>query len=240
MRSIKSVSLNLHVISSSATSVAAVRKMTAFRLKHRIHREPTMQILRHLLTATSGRMQMYRFTGPTPGRDGDLDGNVVFHELTHGTSNRLIGNGSGLTSNRAGSSGEGWGDLFGFLLTAEGTDPVNGIYSTGAYVTYRCCGLSSFTTNYYHGIRRFPYAPIGFKGGPNNRPHNPLTLADIQTITATDGAYPCSTLIACTGSANEVHNAGEIWAVTGVEVWGQFAARLGSSVAALKTLQYLH
>jgi subtilisin-like proprotein convertase family protein len=184
-----------------------------------------------------GRMQMYLFTGPTPGRDGDFDANVVFHEHTHGTSNRLIGNGSGLTTNRAGSSGEGWGDLYGFLLTSKTADPINGVYSTGGYVTYRCCGLTSFTTNYYHGIRRFPYAVKAFTGGPNNRSHNPLTFADITTITATDGAYPCSALIGCTGSANEVHNAGEIWAVTGVEVWGQLVTRLGHDAGTLKTLQ---
>jgi hypothetical protein len=187
---------------------------------------------------TRGRMQMYVFTGSTPARDGDLDGDVVFHEFTHGVSQRLVGNGAGLTSNRAGSSGEGWGDLFGFLLGVKPADPVNGVYSTGGYVTYRFSGLASFTTNYYHGIRRFPYAPIGFTGGPSNRPHNPLTLADIQTVTATDGAFTCSALIGCTGSPTEVHNAGEVWAVTGVEVWGRFATRLTSSAAALKTLQY--
>ncbi len=186
---------------------------------------------------TSGRMQMFRFTGPTPGRDGDLDANVVFHELTHGTSNRLVGNGSGLTTNRAGSSGEGWGDFYAFLLLSKTADPINGVYSTGGYITYRCCGLTTFTTNYYYGIRRLPYAPIGFTGGPSNRPHNPLTLADIGTTTATDAAYGCSTLITCPGTANEVHNAGEIWAVTGVEVWAQFVNRLGHDAGTLKTLQ---
>ena len=186
---------------------------------------------------TSGRMQMFRFTGPTPGRDGDLDANVVLHELTHGTSNRLIGNGSGLTTNRAGSSGEGWSDFFAFLLLSKTADPTNGVYATGGYITYRCCGLTSFTTNYYYGIRRLPYAPIGFLGGPSNRPHNPLTLADIGTVTATDGAFGCSTLITCPGSGNEVHNAGEVWAVAGVEVWAQFVNRLGHDAGTLRTLQ---
>ena len=32
---------------------------------------------------------MYRFTGPTPERDGSLDSDVVFHELAHGLSLRL-------------------------------------------------------------------------------------------------------------------------------------------------------
>jgi hypothetical protein len=42
-----------------------------------------------------GRMQMYIFTGPNPDRDGTTDIDIVFHEATHGTSNRLHGNGSG-------------------------------------------------------------------------------------------------------------------------------------------------
>ncbi|MBS1796329.1 MAG: M36 family metallopeptidase [Acidobacteria bacterium] len=184
-----------------------------------------------------GRMQMYVFTGPAPQRDGDLDADVVWHEHTHGLSNRLVGNGSGLTTNRAGSSGEGWSDLYAFLLASKTTDPVNGVYSTGGYVTYRFSGLSSFTTNYYHGIRRFPYAPLAFTGGPNNRPHNPLTLADIQTVSATDGAYPCSALIGCTGSATEVHNAGEVWAAFGVEVWARMVTRLGHDAGTLRTMQ---
>lgn len=186
---------------------------------------------------TSGRMQMYIFTGATPNRDGDLDADIVWHEHTHGLSNRLIGNGSGLTSNRSGSSGEGWSDFYAFLLAVKTTDPVNSVFTTGGYATYRCCGLASYVDNYYYGIRRLPYAPIGFTGGPSNRPHNPLTLADIGTITASDAAYPCSALINCSGSASEVHNAGEIWAVTGVEVWAQFATRLGNSVGTLKTMQ---
>ena len=38
---------------------------------------------------SSGVMQMYLFVGPTPDRDGSLDGDVFLHELTHGLSNRL-------------------------------------------------------------------------------------------------------------------------------------------------------
>ena len=34
----------------------------------------------------SGRMQMYRFAGPTIDRDGSLDAEIVLHEPTHGLS----------------------------------------------------------------------------------------------------------------------------------------------------------
>ena len=188
-----------------------------------------------------GRMQMFLFTnGTAPARDGDLDADVVFHEHTHGTSNRLIGNGSGLGTTQAGGMGEGWGDLYGFLLLTKSTDVANQIYSTGGYVTYKCCGLTTFTTNYYHGIRRFPYAVKSFTGGAQNRPHNPITFADIDSaqINLQDGAFPCSALIACTGSATEVHNEGELWAQTGIEVWSRFATRLGHDPGTLRTLQF--
>src|SRR5262249_53548625 len=103
--------------------------------------------------------------------------------------------------------------------------------------TYKCCGATTYIRNYYYGIRRFPYAIMSSTGGPMNKPFNPLTLADIQTINATDGAFPCSPLIGCAGSANEVHNAAELWAVTGVEVWAKFVTRLGHDPGTLKTMQ---
>ncbi len=59
---------------------------------------------------SSGRMQQYIFTAPTPDRDSDLDGDVVLHEYGHGVSNRLIGNGSGLGGTQSGAMGEGWSD----------------------------------------------------------------------------------------------------------------------------------
>ena len=128
-----------------------------------------------------GRMQMYVFTnGTAPARDGSLDSNVVWHEHTHGVSNRLIGNGAGLGGTQSGGMGEGWSDLYAFLLGSKTTDSANGVYTTGAYATYKCCGLSTYVTNYFYGIRRFPYAAKSVTGGPNNRPYNPLTFADID------------------------------------------------------------
>ena len=128
-----------------------------------------------------GRMQMFVFTnGTAPARDGSLDANVVWHEHTHGVSNRLIGNGSGLGSTQSGGMGEGWSDLYAFLLGSKTTDPANGVYTTGGYVTYKCCGLTTYVTNYYYGIRRFPYAARSVTGGPGNKPFNPLTFADID------------------------------------------------------------
>ncbi len=186
-----------------------------------------------------GRMQMYVFTnGSAPARDGSLDAEVVFHEHTHGLSNRLIGNGSGLTTTRSKGSGEGWSDLFSMMLLMDSSTPANSVFTTGNYVTYKCCGLSTFTQNSYYGIRRFPYAIMSSTGGPNNLPYNPLTFSDLNTVTASNGAFPCSPLIGCSGSPTEVHNAGEIWAMAGIEAWAKMAARLGNTAATQKILQF--
>jgi hypothetical protein len=138
---------------------------------------------------SSGRMQMYVFTGPTPDRTSGLDQEIVIHELTHGTSNRLHNNGSGLSTTMSGGMGEGWSDFYALsLLSRPGDDP-DAIYAMGGYSTLAI--VSGFTDNYYYGIRRFPYA-VKTNVGSNGKPHNPLTFADIDPaqIDLTDGAYP--------------------------------------------------
>lgn len=180
-----------------------------------------------------GRMQMYLWTGPTPDFDGDLDADVIIHEHTHGLSNRLHGNGSGLSLNMSRGMGEGWSDFYGHAMLSEPTDPIDGVYTTGAYDTYRLGGVGF--NNAYYGIRRFPKSVISSTGGPNNRPHNPLTFADVDgsRINTTDGAFPASG----GGSADQVHNAGEIWSSALWEVRARFVTRLGWAVGNRKVLQ---
>ena len=137
--------------------------MTVFAAKVRILRERTTPTFRHPADGGRGRMQMYIWTAPNPDIDGNFDADVVIHELTHGTSNRLHGNGSGLSTNMARGMGEGWGDLYGHALLSEPSDPINGIYTTGGYDTYLLSGVG-FTNNYYYGIRRFPKAVMAFHG----------------------------------------------------------------------------
>jgi len=148
----------------------------------------------------AGRMQMYVFTGPTPDRDGTLDGDIVYHELTHGTSNRLH---AGITALQTRSMGEGWGDFFGMCLNAEPMDDPNANYCTGGYAVLQLS--ATFFDNYYYGIRRFPYS--------TNLLINPQTFADIDPGQQFyDPIIPRSTVIGNT--ANEVHNAGEIWCLS--------------------------
>ncbi|MCW5955216.1 MAG: M36 family metallopeptidase [Pyrinomonadaceae bacterium] len=182
-----------------------------------------------------GRMQMYIWTAPTPDFDGDLDADVIIHELTHGLSNRLHGNAGGLSTNMSRGMGEGWSDFYGHSLLSQESDPINAIYTTGAYDTYRLSGVGF--NNYYYGIRRFPKAVMSFTGGPNNRPHNPLTFADIDAtqINLNDGAYAP----AFVGTADQVHNAGEVWSSALWEVRAKYIQRLGWTIGNRRVLQHV-
>jgi hypothetical protein len=183
---------------------------------------------------TPGRMQMYIFTGPTPNRDGSIDADVFMHELTHGLSNRLHNNGSGLTTTQAGGMGEGWSDYYARCLLSKPSEDVNSVFSAGTYVTYLL--TAGYVDNYYYGIRRFPYA-VRSKVGVNGKPHNPLTFADIDTaqINLTDGAYPSGPI----GSslASEAHNIGEVWCMMLLEVRARIINRLGWAVGNDRALQ---
>ena len=146
---------------------------------------------------STGRCQMYVFTGTTPDRDGSLDADVVLHELTHGTSIRLHG---GLSGTQPGGMGEGWSDFFARCLNSDASEDPDLVYTTGAYVTYLLS--AGFADNYYFGIRRFPYSTDLNK--------NPTTYADTDPNQQSYPAnVPRSPVIGNT--ANEVHNVGEVW-----------------------------
>jgi uncharacterized repeat protein (TIGR01451 family) len=163
----------------------------------------------------SGRMQMFIFNGPAPDRDGSLDAEVVVHELTHGLSNRLIGDGNGLIWDPGGGMGEGWSDFYALsLLNNTNADDPNGKYAAGAYATYQLGGL---TDNYLYGIRRFPYSTDNLV--------NPLTWADVDDVTYDpSGGISPSPLNFGNGGALEVHNVGEIWALSLWEVRSRIIA----------------
>jgi subtilisin-like proprotein convertase family protein len=182
-----------------------------------------------------GRMQMYIWTGPDPDRDGSLDADIVIHELAHGLSNRLHGNASGLGTNMARGMGEGWSDYYAHAFLAKPDDPIDGIYTVGGYSTY--LAAAGFTGNYYYGIRRFPKAIMSSTGGPNNRPHNPLTFADLDDlqIDLTDGAFPRGPFGAA--PADAVHNAGEIWSSALWEARAQVIGQMGAEEGNQRMLQ---
>lgn len=134
--------------------------------------------------------------------DGTLDNLVIAHEYFHYVSNRLIGDGSGLSNNQGGSMGEGWGDIDAWMMSVRpedalvpGNEEFHGAYPSGFYV------LNTF----YYGIRRMPYSYDFTK--------NSLTFKHITDGVALDPQAPVG--FGADGSTNsEVHNAGEVWANT--------------------------
>lgn len=181
------------------------------------------------------QMQMYIWIGPTPDIDGSLDADVIIHELTHGLSNRLHGNSAGLTLDIARGMGEGWSDFFAHCLLSEPNDPLNGVYTIGAYDTYlyQTVGFN----NYYYGIRRFPKAIMSSVGGPLNRPHNPLTFRDIDSTQSeiTDGAFNPR----FNATADQVHAIGEVWSSALWEIRARFIQRLGWEAGNRRILQFV-
>ncbi len=171
---------------------------------------------------SSGRMQMFVFDGSSPDRDGSLDAEIVIHELTHGTSNRLVGNGTGLNWAQGGAMGEGWSDFYALaLLNPTAGDAPGASYASGAYATYQLAGL---TDNYLYGIRRFPYS--------TDNAVNPLTFGDTDNILIdTSGGITTSPLDFNAGGASEVHNAGEVWALALWEVRQRIIEANGDDVA---------
>jgi extracellular elastinolytic metalloproteinase len=99
------------------------------------------------------RMQMFLFNlkggAGSVRQDGDFDPSVIYHENTHGVSNRLVGGGSTrcLGGLQSGGMGEGWGDFMGSSFL---NNPVVGAYVTGnATVGIRRASManSPFTYN---------------------------------------------------------------------------------------------
>jgi len=154
---------------------------------------------------TSARVQMYLWNGPTPDRDGDFDGDIVFHEYSHGLSIRLHG---GLAGSQPGGQGEGWSDFFALTLNAQSGDNPHAVYPMAPYATLQLFS-SAYTSNYYFGIRRFPYC--------TDQTKNPLTFADIDTAQfAVPAGVARNTGI--TSAPSAVHNTGEVWCSTLMDV----------------------
>ena len=147
----------------------------------------------------SPRLQMRRFIGPTIDRDSALDTETVLHELTHGVSNRLMGNGSGLVWLPGAGLDEGWSDFVALsLLNNTNADNPNGQYAYGAYAHYKISGLA-FTDNYVYGLRRFPYTtdntinPLKWSDSTTSRGIIPGGFRSARSASRTRAGWPSTT-----------------------------------------------
>ncbi len=164
------------------------------------------------------------FFGAYPARDAVLDAEIVLHELTHGMTNRIVGDATGLNWTPGLGLGEGWSDFYALsLLNDEPGDDPDGRYGVAAWTSYLLASL--LTDNYVYGLRRFPYT--------TDNAVNPLTWADADDTTADmSGGIGPSPLGFEFAGAWETHNLGEIWAVTLWEARSRVIAQHDGDVAA--------
>jgi extracellular elastinolytic metalloproteinase len=172
-------------------------------------------------------MQMYEFVGPSPkpSRTSNHEALITFHEMGHYITNRLIGNGNGLTNVQGRAMGEGWGDFFAISMTSQATDNFNkGVFAVGGWTDLS----SSFKQNYYFSIRRYPYSADMTK--------NPLTFKHIGNNVVLPTGPPINPN---PSGNNEVHNAGEVWCAMLWEVFVNLVAKHGHPAGEKRTLAYV-
>lgn len=153
-------------------------------------------------------------------RDGAIDNQVIAHEWTHYLSNRLIGDGNGLSNNQSRGMGEGWSDFNSLLLTVRPEDvkvasnaTFNGAYAVGAYVTGGGANGPVPNGGFYFGIRRLPYS--------TDITRDPLTLKHVGNGVPISGS---PTRFGADGTNNaEVHATGEVWTTM---LWECYASLL--------------
>ena len=176
----------------------------------------------------SPRMQMFEFKGvaPLPSRTSNHEALITFHEMGHYLTNRLVGNGSGLTNQQGRAMGEGWSDFMAICMTSQaGDDFANGAFAAGGWTDL----TSTFKDNYYFSIRRYPYSADLNK--------NPLTFRHIAANVLLPIGPPRSPTAG--GPNNQVHNAGEVWCSALWEVFVNLVAKHGHEAAERGMLQYV-
>jgi len=138
----------------------------------------------------SPRLQVFFFTNPSLNAADQAD--VVYHEYTHGLTNRSVGTGAGLDAAQSTAMGEGWSDWYALdYLVGEGLvidGATNDELQVGAYL-------------YPGGFRRQGLdCPVGAAACPGTTRAGAggFTLGDMGRV----------------GNAFEVHDDGEIWAET--------------------------
>jgi hypothetical protein len=172
--------------------------------------------LKGLITAGGGATTVTMSRAAASNRDGTIDNGVVGHEWGHYISNRLIGDGNGISNTQAVGMGEGWADFHASLMIARESDalvPSNANWN-GSFGLAGWAGYASDAQAYYYGFRRYPLSADFAK--------NPLTFKHIADGTRLPTTAPLA--FGADGASNsEVHNTGEVWAAM---LWECYVALL--------------
>lgn len=152
----------------------------------------------------SPRVQMFICDINTPDRDTGVDAEVLYHELTHGLSTRMVGPGfSGGNPSQSGAMGEGWSDWYDLVLTAAKPSASAAMFARNSF-TRGDGGYAFGASSNGPGSRREPYSPF----------------TNIFTRTYAD-------IDPQNGGSNEVHDAGEIWCNTLWDMYLRFTTAYG-------------
>jgi len=154
---------------------------------------------------TPGRMQMFVFDFTTPNRDASMYAEILYHELGHGWTTRLVGgpsNVTGLSGIQSGGMGEGWSDYVTLWMTTTADQKAGDTIRYGRHILGQ--GSNGL------GVRRLPYdSTIGTHGRPNTY-DNPITYNDIDPVQE-DVVWPFNPPIdPRLAGADEIHNVGEL------------------------------
>ncbi|KAG8940110.1 hypothetical protein FRC04_005637 [Tulasnella sp. 424] len=104
---------------------------------------------------------MYLWEDTKPAvKDGDLENDIITHELTHGLTNRMTGGGTGecLQTTESGGMGEGWSDTVAFWSEQNSTIPVD--FVMGAWVTDDGAGIRSHPYSINKATNPYTYATV--------------------------------------------------------------------------------
>ncbi|KAG8797781.1 hypothetical protein FRC18_008867, partial [Serendipita sp. 400] len=112
---------------------------------------------------SSGQMWMYIWTMTAPNRDGDLSNDIIAHEQTHGTTNRMTGGGTSrcLQTPEASGMGEGWSDAYAEWLQHKDANVPDFV-------------LGAWVYNNPKGVRAYPYS--------TNATTNPLRYSNLKAL----------------------------------------------------------
>jgi large repetitive protein len=174
--------------------------------------------LRTAVGAATVPLNVTLFRQATIDRDGTLDNAIIAHEWGHYISNRLIGDGNGLSARQSRGMGEGWADFHALLMMVR-ADDINVPSNTNWTGTWAIGGYTSATRaaqGHYFGVRRVPYTVDFAKNGLTFKHiQRGVPLPQVPTANGLDGSFNA-----------EVHSTGEVWATM---LWEAYVALLRDS-----------